>query len=132
MEQMEFTKVEYPDMRTNLIAYVESLSDLKYQRQYWGKTDPKNPNFYDDFDESIHFLYDSTDIATDPKSWLGLALKNDKEVILVTALDESIETLLQKYGYELTDEQYMATQEWRSILKNAKTLHSELISKNTD
>lgn len=129
---MEFTKVEYPDMRTNLIAYVESLSDLKYQRQYWGKTDPKNPNFYDDFDESIHFLYDSTDIATDPKSWLGLALKNDKEVILVTALDESIETLLQKYGYELTDEQYMATQEWRSILKNAKTLHSELISKNTD
>lgn len=127
MENMELTRIKYPDMRMNLIAYIESLSDLEYQRQYWGKADPKNPDFYDDFDESIHFLYDSTDIATDPKSWLGLVLRNDKEVTLVSALTESIEKLFQEHGLDLADEKYMETKEWTLILNNAKALHNELI-----
>lgn len=41
MENMELTRIKYPDMRMNLIAYIESLSDLEYQRQYWGRQIPK-------------------------------------------------------------------------------------------
>ncbi|MGP5494665.1 SCO4402 family protein [Psychrobacter celer] len=129
---MEFTKVEYPDMRMNLIAYAESLSDLKYQRQYWGKTDPENPNFYDDFDASVNFLDDMIERDNDSKSWIGLVLKNHNEAVLFDALNKSIENLLQEHGYDLTDEHYMVTEEWRSVLDSAKNLHSELVLVNTD
>ena len=115
-------------MRVNLIAYTKSLSDFSYQREYWGKSDPNNSSFYDNFDESIHFLYDTMDIENEPESWLGLVLKDDKEVFLIEDLNKSISHLFRYYGLNMTDKQYMATEEWKLILKSAKALYDELIS----
>lgn len=80
MEQVEFTEIKYPDMRNNLIAYTESLSDSEYQRQYWGKSNPDNPSFYDDFDASVNFLDDMLERDSDPNAWIGLVLKMTKKL----------------------------------------------------
>lgn len=126
MEKLEFSEIKFPDIRVNLIAYVNSLSDMQYQKQFWGKKDPENPEFYDDFDESIHFLYDSTDIASDPESWIGLALKNTTEANLISNLDKSLNELFEKHGTDLKDEEYMQMKEWEFITGNAETLYAEL------
>lgn len=59
------------------------------------------------------------------------SFENDKEAKLFEALNENIAKLFQKYGFDLTDEQYMDVKEWSEILNSAKTLHSELMLEHT-
>ncbi len=127
MQNLEVNVLKFPEMRVNLIAYVKSLSDEHYQKQYWGKFDPNNPNFYDDFDESIHYLYDTMGLDNEPESWLGLVFKSESEVKLVRVLIANIESLFHNHGLSLTDKQYMETEEWQPILCSAKKLYLELI-----
>ncbi len=113
---MELTKIEFPEKRRCLIDYIKGLSDYMYQKDYWGKSHPDNPNFYDDFSQAIHFLYDDSDIAEDPDSWIGLVLLSQDESNLVKQLNESLENLFDKYGVNLSDKEFMDKPEWRKRL----------------
>lgn len=107
-------------MRDELISYMKSLSDKKHQEQCWVlKNCPKGSN--DELDYSIHFLFDDTALSERPQKLIGDILLNEHEAELVKAVCEHIDMILNKYGSELSDEEYISTQEWKNVLSSSKT-----------
>ena len=111
--------MKYPEMYEELIGYLNDLRSKEYQIEVW-----VNKNFPDDvrFDElnnSIHFLFDDTQLATDPSSCIGCFLKNEREAKLIGALCLELDTIFKKYGTELADEEYINLPEWEKVLDAA-------------
>ena len=130
MENLEHLPIQFPDLRANLIEYVYGLSNRQYQQDFWGKTLAENTNFYDDFDQAIHFLYDTLDLNNAPEQWLNLIFINEIEIQFTKNLINDLERLFQKYGLNLTDSEYQQTSQWEQILSSAKILYQELANNN--
>lgn len=126
---MKPIKIDFPEMREELIEYIKELSDLEYQKRYWGKVNPTSPNFYNDFNQTIHFLYDDSNIAEDPDSWIGLVLISQEESSLIKTLHNRIECLFKSYGTKLSDEDYMNTLEWKNIISISLKLYIALTAR---
>lgn len=126
---MKPIKIDFPEMREELIEYIKGLSDLEYQKEYWGKVHPTNPNFYDDFNQTIHFLYDDSNIAQDPDSWIGLVLISQEESSLIKTLNNQIECLFKSYGTKLSDEDYMNKPGWKNIISTSQKLYFAFTTK---
>ena len=60
--EMEHTMndVEYPEMRLNVVRSIQALADLDYQWRVWVRREYPHSNFFDDFTQRIHILYDDT------------------------------------------------------------------------
>lgn len=123
---MKPIKIDFPEMREELIECIKGLSDLEYQKKYWGKIHTTNPNVYDDFNQTIHFLYDDSNIAEDPDSWIGLILISQEESSLIKTLNTHIECLFKSYGTKLSDEDYMNKPEWKNIISTSLKLYFAL------
>jgi hypothetical protein len=111
--------IKYPEMRKELISCLESLSDIEYQQRVWVKKESFRDVEHDDFDCSVHFLYDDTDLASDPKSTIGLILCNDDEARKITDLVHEIDIIFDKYGTKLSDENYISLAEWKNVISKA-------------
>ena len=114
---MGFTIMINPDMRDELIGYLEGLSSLDYQNECWVKK-IKLP--YDEFDYYIHFLFDDTPLSIKPELLIGYCLRNKAEAKSVKSLCNSLERIFEKYGTELSDREYINLVEWQSVLKEAQ------------
>lgn len=75
---------------------------------------------YDEFNYTVHFLYDDTDLATDPRSWIGVVLRGENEVIAISDVVKSIDKVFDKYGTRLTDAEYLAKPEWANVIESSK------------
>ena len=119
MEEMELSGLKCPEMRKELIDYLKSLADKDYQYKAW--VDDQRPGGgHDELDYAIHFLYDDTNLARDPKSTLGWLLKNNEEVTLISDLIGSIDHVFDKYGLELLDKEYIEKPEWDAVIQAAR------------
>lgn len=130
MENLEHLPIQFPDLRANLMEYVYGLSDYQYQQDFWGKTLAENYDFYDDFDQAIHFLYDTLDLTNQPEEWLNLIFLNQTEVQFTKNLVIALEKLFGKYGLNLADSAYQQKPEWEEVLSSAKILHQILLNNN--
>lgn len=119
MEKLEFSKLKCPEMRQELIDYLRGLSDRSYQYQAWVH-DRRPGGGHDELDYAIHFLYDDTKLARDPVSTVGWLLKSAEEVDLISKLIEKIDFVLDKYGCDLTDREYLEKPEWDDVIQAAK------------
>lgn len=106
-------------MREGLISYLEGLSNVDYQYRAW--VSRANPDIgYDEFNYTVHFLYDDTDLATDARSWVGIVLRGECEVMAISDVVKSIDRVFDKYGTCLTDAEYLTKPEWVDVVESSK------------
>ncbi|PIF76585.1 hypothetical protein CLU95_3752 [Variovorax sp. 54] len=113
--------ITYPEMRQELIEYLQGLADPQYQRRVWVDQLLEDGVQHDEFDYAVHFLFDDTALASDPHSTIGWILKDASEADTVTAVVASIEAVFAKHGTKLSDAEYIELPEWHSVVATAAT-----------
>jgi hypothetical protein len=111
--------MRYVEMRNELIQHLEALSDSEYQKKCWVNNECPNGVSYDELDYSVHFLFDDTRLAKDPKSLIGWILADEMESKCIEDLIAALNSVFEKYGCDLTDEQYISTNEWQEVISCA-------------
>jgi hypothetical protein len=111
-------EIKFPWMRAQLLDFLKGLSDYFYQKENW-QVFREGVKEYDELDYTIHFLYDDTDLASDPSSTVGYYLYDDNEVQAIRSIVSAIEVVFEKYGLELTDAEYIEKPEWMQVVKAA-------------
>ena len=115
--------MKYPSMREELINYLKGLSDLDYQKKCWILNDCPIGVEYDELDLAIHFLFDDTQLATDPEALIGDLLIDKMEAESIKLVCDALNKLFEKYGLYKTDEEYINFVEWSDVVESAsKTL----------
>jgi hypothetical protein len=113
------TEIRYPARRKDFLHCIRSLADLPYQQKVWVRGE-KHPGVeYDEFRHAVHFLFDDTDLSTDPHSDIGWFLRNANEADHVAAVVAALEVIFNKYGTEMSDAEYIALPEWQQVLHTA-------------
>lgn len=113
-------QVKYPEMRRELEVVVEGLADPAYQRRVWVDGQPEDGVEHDEFGLAVHFLFDDSSLAQDALSTIGWILKDASEAESVTALVRAIDVVLNRYGTNLSDAEYIEVPEWRFVVVAAK------------
>lgn len=107
-------------LRYSLIQTLMSLSDLEYQISCWLNKICHPPIKADSFDFAVHFLFDDTNLGDDVESCIGYILRGKEEAIELATLCKSIDYLLDEYGCNLSDAEYMSTPEWHKVITAAQ------------
>ncbi|MES2321042.1 MAG: hypothetical protein V4633_02140 [Pseudomonadota bacterium] len=113
-------QVTYPEMRKELVEYLQGLADIEYQKRVWISGDSDGTVIHDEFDYAVHFLFDDTALAHDAHSTIGWILQDASEALLIVALTKSIDGVFEKYGTGLSDAQYIELPEWQSVVAAAE------------
>ncbi len=119
MGKMGFTFMKYPEMRKELISSLEGLSNWEYQKKCWVQNKCPDGVEYDEFDYAVHFLFDDTQLSSNPESAIGYFLKNKIEAQAVKLVCDELDSIFNKYGYDHTDDEYINFVEWHSVIKSA-------------
>ena len=109
--------IRYPNMRADLCAYLDSLSDLHYQNYVW--VQKHIPPSQDKFGDVIHFLYDDTKLSTAPFDCINTILRNQFEAEHIASLTLILDRIFEVYGLKLTDAEYMSKPEWKQVVELA-------------
>lgn len=112
--------IQYPMMRAELIDYLNNLSDIEYQRRIWVLGKSEGLILHDELDYTIHFLFDDTQLASDPFSTIGVILRSSEEAKKISKLVNLINIIFQKYGTKLSDAEYIELVEWGDVVITAK------------
>ncbi len=120
---MGFTMIKFPEMRNELIEYLQDLSDLHYQRRCWLNQDYPNGVEYDELDYSVHFLFDDMDLASDAIGYIDVILRNEQEAEVVIEVCRQLSDIFKKYGTGMSDAQYLECAEWAKVISSAKTAY---------
>jgi hypothetical protein len=120
--------LQYPSMREELLDTLKGLSDYEYQVRAWIEHHLP-PGQFDDLDLAVHFLYDDTGLAEDPKGAIGVFLYDETEVALVSQVIDALNLVFEKYGLDKTDAEYINSDLWSEVLKTASIAFQELNSR---
>lgn len=113
----------YPDMRKQLVDTARVLADPEYQQRVWiGRQMPEGIDD-DSLDYAVHFIYDDTCLADDPREAIGSYVRDENEALAIERLARALDALFDVHGTDLADVQYVATAEWRAVVAAAKHLH---------
>lgn len=110
--------IKYLEMRSELIDLLHALSDSDYQRNCWVLGDCP-PGVIDNFDLAVQFLFDDTQLAQKPELWVGEILKSNIEADAMRNLGDAINGILNVYGTDKSDAEYINTREWSDVIKLA-------------
>src|SRR3546814_14553432 len=92
MDDMERPGLMYPNMREELLEYLDGLADLDYQQKVWLRCEPHPGIQHDELDYALHFLFDDTDLAESLEQSIGVFPLDNEETrvgnFVTQALDE--------------------------------------------
>ena len=108
--------VRHPQLRGLLIAALEALCDPAFQQRVWirGEIDPRD-RYHVDFDQVVHTIWDDLRFGEAPLRSIGFTTRNRDEADAVAAVAAGIDGLLERYGTDRSDEEYMRTPEWTEL-----------------
>ncbi|GAA1693111.1 SCO4402 family protein [Fodinicola feengrottensis] len=110
--------VRFPDMRNQLKSVLNGLRDFRYQEEVWvGKRYPRE-NFFDDLSETYEILED-LGVLDNPRSRVGSVLKSEGEADAMEQVAGALSELFARYGYRLSDDQYLGKPEWAAVIAAA-------------
>jgi hypothetical protein len=107
-------------MRDEVIGAVQALADLEYQRRVWIRQELPQPGYYDDLTVNIHILYDDTRVLEEPADTVGDVLRSDAEAAAMVPMRDQLDALFERYGTDLSDEEYLNTPEWPGVVRAAQ------------
>lgn len=111
--------MKHPEMRKELISNLQSLSNWEYQKKCWVLNECPDRVEYDELDYAIHFLFDDTELSSNPESTIGYFLKDKIEAQAVKSVCDELDSIFDKYGYEHTDDEYINFTEWHKVIESA-------------
>ncbi|WP_445245513.1 SCO4402 family protein [Microcoleus sp. OTE_8_concoct_300] len=111
--------VKYPKMREELLEILRSLADREYQHKAWLESDYPPGIESDSFDEAVHFIYDDTVLAENPNAAIGVIIEDEKEARLMSAVCQAIDLVFEALGTGVSDEEYIKSSEWTSVVEAA-------------
>ena len=113
--------VKFPQLRAEMVDAVRALADHEYQWRVWIRQDLPQPDWYDDLTLNIHVLYDDTRVLEAPTETVGDVLRTTDEATALMPLAQALDTLFTRHGKHLSDEEYLATPEWSTVVVAAGT-----------
>lgn len=117
-------QIRFPEMRTEVVLAVRSLSDPDYQQRVWIRGEYPRENFHDNFTENVHVLFDDVVVLPDPQVGVGAVLYPD-EVDAMKALGEVLDPLIDELG-NVDDAAYLAHPKWAEVVHRAKNAYQVL------
>jgi hypothetical protein len=112
----------YPDMRQQLLCTASRLADPEYQQRVWVRREMPPGIDVDSFDQAVHFIYDDTCLGEDADEAIGLYVRDEREARAIKSLVDAMDKLFSAKGTNLTDAEYLASQEWPQVVDTAKAL----------
>ena len=119
--------IKLPEKRKELFYYIETLANPNYQRQAWVNHQFPPGIEYDCFDYAVNFLFDDTALADAPETTIGWILENKDEVQAIGQVIQAIDTVLNTLGTDLSDEEYISSDEWSQVVTTASAALSILV-----
>jgi hypothetical protein len=119
---------KYPNIRSELLDHLNSLSDRDYQNRVWVRHEPTPGIDYDDLNNVVHFLLDDMDLERDPDTAIGLFLLDRHEVAAISQVIEALNSLFEKYGLTLSDFEYLSKHEWQKVIDAAIAARNVLLA----
>jgi len=87
---------------------------------------------YDELDYTIHFLYDDTNLGSNPYSEIEFILISVDEAEKILTLVRSIDSIFNMYGLGLDDKDYIEKPEWSCVVAAATVASEYLKRASTD
>jgi hypothetical protein len=118
--RLEFTvtDLKYPEMREELIDYLQSLSDREYQIRIWVNKNFPTPKYFDSLTMTLQLLED-LGVFRDPEKLIGTIFKNQEEVTALARLSRALDFVFSLYGNDLPDSIYIQSSEWDDVISEA-------------
>lgn len=116
--------IRYPDMRAEVVGAVKALADPDYQQRVWIRQEFPHENFYDDFTQKAHILFDDVLVLPEPESAVGDVLYPN-EVDALRALGEVLDPLIDELG-EAPDARYLDHPQWAEVIRKAENAYRVL------
>jgi hypothetical protein len=109
--------LKYHWQRNVLVYYLDELADKdRHQRSVAQNLYTHNMDFV------IHFLYDDTGFNDDTEGMVGIALVNHDEANHVRNLINALDIIWDKYGMEMSDEEFINCPKWPQVIEAANQL----------
>ncbi len=89
-----------------------------YQRRVWVDKILPSPGYYDDFNQTIHVLYDDCQVLPDPEGRIGSVLIDGEEVDQFRALGVELDAVIADHG-GADDAVYLADSRWPAVTSAA-------------
>ena len=123
--KLEFavSEIQYPEMRNELVVSLRHLADRSYQERVWIRREFPSENFYDDFSETYETLED-LGVLENPTACIGVTLKNQGEADALAGLALALTQLFDRYGYKLSDSEYLMRPEWDDVVAAAEVAYA--------
>jgi hypothetical protein len=116
MERSVSGAVRFPDMRLEVIAAVESLSDRLHQQTRWGRCE-EGVNCYDDLTLNVHILYDDCMVLPEPQDAVPEILHLE-EVPVFRDLESALGPMVRDLG-DQPDDSYTSDPRWAGVVESA-------------
>lgn len=116
---MKERNVKLPDMRTEVISALRSLSDPEYQQRVWIDRIYPHPDFFDDFTLNINILGDAG-VWDAPRDAVGYTLASDAEATSMASLVARLDEIIEAVGSESPDSDFLASPLWQGIVEAAR------------
>ncbi|MEU9139323.1 hypothetical protein AB0D33_25755 [Streptomyces sp. NPDC048404] len=115
--------IEYPVFRLHVVPAVLALASPSWQRDVWLQREE-----LEDLDYVINVLFDDFCNADDPAPWLGKSLRTEEEVTLLKELGSAYSGVQESVGRRATDEAYLDTEGWGSVIAIAARLAQVMVT----
>lgn len=120
--------LKHPDVRANLLWFLDSLRDRDYQEKCWIGRECPSGVVYDSFDMAVSFLFDDNDFNSAPEKQIGYSLYSVREADLIYRLCKQIDAILLEHGVGHADLYYIQLPEWKNVLDLASKCYQHLLS----
>lgn len=117
-------RIRYPEMRNEVVLAVKALSDPDYQQRVWVRKEFPHENFYDDFSQKVHILFDDLTVMPEPHTAVGDVLYGN-EVEPMQALSDVLDPLIDQLG-DVSDADYLAHPRWAEVVRLASSAYRVL------
>ena len=109
--------IKLPEMRLEVIAALESISDPLRQER-WGRVE-EAVNYFEDLTLNVNILYDDCMVLPEPQSAVPDILRQE-EVSALTKLDRVLDPMIRELG-DRPDVAYTSDKRWPSVMEAAAT-----------
>ncbi|MEO7261620.1 MAG: hypothetical protein ABI047_10255 [Jatrophihabitantaceae bacterium] len=94
------------------------MSDAEHQQKAWIRRECPQLDYFDDFTQNVHVLYDDCQVLPEPTSRLWSVLLPGDEVDRLRALGKVLDPLIDELG-DAPDAVYLADPRWAAVRSTA-------------
>lgn len=118
--------VQYPNARWAVMDALASLSDREHQERVWIQHQVPQGNYFDNFDQAVHTLYDDWEVLPDPTRAIGDIVVDGVEIARLITLGNTLDHLIDELG-DSPDADYLAHEEWHIVVSQAGLALSAMV-----